>query len=254
MTAGKLLRAYGDREGDGMVQMSFTLATLPGDRAREAAKRFAEAHGLKSPLVVAMEQASPEHTYFVVYGHSVHSVDLSTIHVEELGARPMEREEIEHAAYDLGRKIVVVGACTGSDAHTVGIDAVINYKGYRGDKGLESYKVFDAHNLGAQVENDELAERAKALGADAILVSQVITQRDCHKENARALVDLLEKQGWRDKVILLLGGPRIDNKLARALGFDAGFGPGTTPSQVAAYVVTEVLARSLKRAPRADER
>jgi beta-lysine 5,6-aminomutase beta subunit len=36
-----ILRAYGDREGDGMVQMSFTLRILPSDRAREAAKRFA---------------------------------------------------------------------------------------------------------------------------------------------------------------------------------------------------------------------
>jgi beta-lysine 5,6-aminomutase beta subunit len=58
MTEPKLLRAYGDREGDGMVQLSFTLAVDPGDRAREAAKRFAEAHGLKDPLVTAMEQAA----------------------------------------------------------------------------------------------------------------------------------------------------------------------------------------------------
>lgn len=254
MSAGKLLRAYGDREGDGMVQMSFTLAVLPGDRAREAAKRFAEAHGLKNPLVVAMEQASPEHTYFVVYGHSVHAVDLAAIHVEELAPHVMDRHEVEEAAAALGRKVVIVGACTGSDAHTVGIDAIINYKGFKGDKGLESYKCFDAHNLGAQVENDELARRSRALGADAILVSQVITQRDCHKENARAFVELITREGWRDSVVLLLGGPRIDNKLARELGFDAGFGPGTIPSQVAAYVVNEVLGKTLKKAPRADER
>lgn len=248
----KLLRAYGDREGDGMVQLSFTLAILPGDLAREAAKRFAEAHGLKNPLVVTMEQASPQHTYFVAYGHSVHAVDVSSIHVEELGAHELSRDEVEVAAKKLGRKIVVVGACTGSDAHTVGIDAILNYKGYRGDKGLESYKSFDTHNLGAQVENEELAQRARALGADAILISQIITQRDCHKENARAFVELVEKQGWRDRAILLLGGPRIDNKLARSLGFDAGFGPGTTPGQVAAYLVTEVTAREAKAPPRAQ--
>src|SRR5262249_25578041 len=198
MVEKKLLRAYGDREGDGMVQLSFTLAVLPSDRAREAAKRFAETHGLRDPLVTAMEQCGKEHTYFVVYGHSAHTVDLSTIHVEELSARPLTHDEIDAKAKPLGRKIVVVGACTGSDAHTVGIDAILNYKGFAGEKGLESYKCFDAHNLGAQVENGELAERAKALGADAILVSQVITQRNCHKENSSAFVELLRKQGVRD--------------------------------------------------------
>ena len=243
MSEPNILRAYGDREGDGMVQMSFTLRILPSDRAREAAKRFAEAHGLKSPLVTTMEQSSPEHSYFVVYGHSVHGVDIDAIHVEELGAEKITREEIEARAKTLGRKIVIVGACTGSDAHTVGIDAILNYKGYHGDKGLESYKAFDSHNLGAQVENEELAQRARALGADVILVGQIITQRDCHKENAAALVALLKEQGWRDKVILLLGGPRIDNKLARELGFDAGFGPGTLPSLVAAYIVGELAQK-----------
>jgi beta-lysine 5,6-aminomutase beta subunit len=54
-------------------------------------------------------------------------------------------------------------------------------------------------------------------------------------------VDLLVRQGWRDKVFLFLGGPRIDKELARSLGFDAGLGPGTVPSQVAAYVVNEVV-------------
>ncbi len=244
MAEKELLRAYGDREGDGMVQMSFTLAVLPGDRAREAAKRFAEAHGLRDPLVTAMEQCSKVHTYFVVYGHSSHAVDISDIHVEELAARPLTHDEIDQKAKVLGRKIVVVGACTGSDAHTVGIDAILNYKGFAGEKGLESYKSFDAHNLGAQVENSELAERAKALGADAILVSQVITQRNCHKENAAALVALLKEQGWRDRVVLLLGGPRIDHQLAVDLGFDAGFGPGTKPAVVASYLVERLAGRA----------
>lgn len=242
--AEKLLKAYGDREGDGMVQMSFTLAVKPGDKAREAAKRFAEAHGLRDPLVTTMEEASREHTYFVVYGHSPHTVDLASIEVQELAAQPLTREEIEAQAKKLGRKIVVVGACTGSDAHTVGIDAIINYKGFAGEKGLESYKCFDAHNLGAQVENHELAERAKQLGADAILVSQVITQRNCHKENSAAFVELAKKQGFRDNVVLLLGGPRIDNKLAVELGFDAGFGPGTKPQTVASYLVERFTGRA----------
>lgn len=236
--APNLLRAYGDRRGDGMVQLSFVLEISPSPRAREAAKAFAEAHGIQEPLVATMEACAEGYAYFVVYGHSKHTVDPSALEVPELRTEALSREEIESRIKSrLGRKIVVVGACTGSDAHTVGIDAILNYKGYAGDKGLESYKGFEAYNLGAQVENEQLAARARAVSADAILVSQIITQRNCHKENAAALVELATREGWRKDVVLLLGGPRIDHKLALELGFDAGFGPGTKPSDVASFLV-----------------
>jgi beta-lysine 5,6-aminomutase beta subunit len=240
----KILRAYGDRAGDGLMQLSFTLELPPSPRAKEAARRFAESHGLDDVLVTCMEQCGPEHTYFVAYGHSRHSVDLSRIEVSEADVPDLSKEEIDQrAARELGRKVVLVGACTGSDAHTVGIDAILNIKGYAGEKGLEAYKAFEVHNLGAQVENEALLARAKAVGADALLVSQVITQRGCHKHNARALVERLLERGERDRFLLLLGGPRIDHKLAVSLGFDAGFGPGSLPRHVAAFLVQRMIER-----------
>jgi beta-lysine 5,6-aminomutase beta subunit len=221
-----------------MVHLSFVLELPPGPLAREAAKRFAEMHGLADPLVATMESCAAGFSFFVVYGRSTHAVDSASLDVPEVSTEALSRDELEHRINTrLGRRIVVVGACTGSDAHTVGIDAILNYKGYAGDKGLESYKGFQVHNLGAQVENAHLAARARALRADAILVSQVITQRNCHKENGRALVELLEREGRRDDVVLLLGGPRVDQKLALELGFDSGFGPGTMPAEVASYLV-----------------
>jgi beta-lysine 5,6-aminomutase beta subunit len=119
----------------------------------------------------------------------------------------------------------------------------MNMKGYAGDPGLERYPCFEAVNLGAQVENLDLAREAVERDADAVLVSQVVTQRDVHRDNARRLVDELTRLGRRSRVILLLGGPRIDHKLALELGYDAGFGPGTRPSDVANYLVGEVLRR-----------
>ena len=249
-TRPHLVRAYGDREGDGMLQMSFTLPVAVGPLAREAAKRFAALHGLREPLVTTMEECGPGYAYFVVYGQSSHPIDLSQIDLTEAEIPALDKHEIEERiAHRLGRHVVVVGACTGFDAHTVGIDAILNMKGYAGDKGLESYKGIEAHNLGAQVDNEALLQRALSLQADAILVSQVITQRNSHKDNARALIERMQRDQLRDRFIVLLGGPRIDHKLALELGFDAGFGPGTLPKHVAAFVVEALIERRTSARP-----
>jgi beta-lysine 5,6-aminomutase beta subunit len=200
--------------------------------------------GFEQVHVAHMEAAADRYTFFVVYGQTALGVDLSTIDVPEVVRRKKDFDELNaFALREVGRRVVVLGACTGSDAHAVGIDAIMNMKGYAGDYGLERYPCFDATNLGAQVENARLARLCRDRGADAVLVSQVVTQRDVHKENARQLVEELRRLGVRDRVVALLGGPRIDHRLARELGYDAGFGPGTKPSDVANYVVGEVLRR-----------
>jgi beta-lysine 5,6-aminomutase beta subunit len=243
-TPGPLVRPYGDRQDDGVVQLSFVLPIAPGERAREAAAEVARKMGLTQVLVASMEAAAERYTFFVVYGRTDVAVDLSALQVAEVVTRKKGFDELnELALRELGRRLVVLGACTGSDAHAVGIDAIMNMKGFAGDSGLERYPCFEAINLGAQVENAALAREAVERGADAVLVSQVVTQRDVHRDNARRLVDELTRLGRRQQVILLLGGPRIDHKLALELGYDAGFGPGTRPSDVANYLVGEVLRR-----------
>lgn len=237
------IRAYGDRKDDGRIQLSFTLPVPASGRAREAARRFCEALGLSSITVATMEPAGRGFSFFVVYARSDVVLDYAAIDVPEVTTPEWNFKDVNTLIKErLGRKVIVVGACTGSDAHTVGIDAIINMKGYAGDKGLEAYPWIDAYNLGAQVDNAALLTRARELHADAVLVSQIITQRDVHKDNSQALIELARKQGLRD-LLFLLGGPRIDHKLARELGFDAGFGPGTRPVQVAGYIVAELLAR-----------
>src|SRR2546430_16584465 len=83
------------------------------------------------------------------------------------------------------RKKLVVGGSIGTDAHTVGIDAILNIKGFAGEKGLEYYRELKVVNLGAQVSVPQLVQRARAEKADAVLVSQVVTQRDAHLLNTR---------------------------------------------------------------------
>jgi len=241
---GELVRPYGDRRDDGVVQLSFVLPVPAGERAREAAAQLARKMGLEQVHVAHMEAAADHYTFFVVYGRTSLAVDWSKIDVPEVVARKKGFDELNaFALREVGRRIVVLGACTGSDAHAVGIDAIMNMKGYAGDFGLERYPCFHATNLGAQVENARLARLCLERRADAVLVSQVVTQRDVHKENARQLLDELERAGLRGKVVTLLGGPRIDHRLALELGYDGGFGPGTKPSDVASFIVGAVLRR-----------
>ncbi len=238
------IRAYGDRRDDGVIQISFTLPVPLSDKAKEAARLFCTRLGLVDVKVAAAEPAADNYTFFVVYARADVSLDYATIDVPEIVFRKLGFDDLNKLIEDrISRRVVVLGACTGTDTHTVGIDAILNMKGYSGDYGLERYPWFEAYNLGSQVPNEELIRRAEEKKADAILVSQVVTQRDVHKDNSRQFIDVAKAHGLKGKTILLLGGPRVDHKLAMELGFDAGFGPGTKPSDVANYIVHALLKK-----------
>ncbi len=239
-----LIRAYGDRRDDGVIQLSFTLPVPLSDKAKEAARQFCAKLGLLDVKVAAAEPAADHYTFFVVYARADVSLDYASIDVPEVVFRKLGFDELNKLIEDrIARRVVVLGACTGTDTHTVGIDAILNMKGYSGDYGLERYPWFEAYNLGSQVPNEELIRRAEEKKADAILVSQVVTQRDVHKDNSRQFIDVARAHGLKGKTILLLGGPRVDHKLAVELGFDAGFGPGTRPSDVVNYIVHALLKK-----------
>lgn len=234
----KNVRPYGDTLNDGAVQLSFTLPVEAGEEAREAAKIMAGKMGFEDVSVVHMKDLGIGFTFFVVYGKTRHAVDMTGIKVAKVETDVMSYYEVnDFIRENIGRKVSVVGACTGTDAHTVGLDAIMNMKGYAGEYGLERYPEINAYNMGSQVPNEELVKKAVEVDADAILVSQVVTQKDVHIDNLTELVDLLDAEGLRDKFILIVGGPRINHELALELGFDAGFGPGTLPPAVASYIV-----------------
>ena len=238
------LRAYGDRRDDGVIQLSFTLPVPLSDKAKEAARQFCAKLGLVDVKVAAAEAAADHYTFFIVYARADVSLDYAEIEVPEMVFKKLDFDELNKLIEEkIARRVVVFGACTGTDTHTVGIDAILNMKGYAGDYGLERYPWFEAFNLGSQVPNEELIRRATERKADAILVSQVVTQRDVHKDNSRQFIDVARASGVKGKSLLLLGGPRVDHKLAMDLGFDAGFGPGTKPSDVANFIVHALLRK-----------
>lgn len=235
----QIVRPYGDTTGDGMVQVSFTLPVPHDKRAEGAALQLAAKMGLSPAMLVHAAAMGQAHTFFVVYGSVTHLVDLAAVQVVERDYPLLAAKDVNATIKRvLRRPLVVVGACIGTDAHTVGIDAILNIKGFAGEKGLEYYSEIQVVNLGAQVLVPELVERAQDAGADAVLVSQVVTQRDAHLHNTRQMSAAFREAYPQGQVpVLVAGGPRFDESAAAELGVDRVFGRGTTPSEVASYVV-----------------
>jgi beta-lysine 5,6-aminomutase beta subunit len=235
------VRPYGDTLDDGKVQLSFTLPVPPGPEAEEAALQLIRSWNLHDPAIVFTRDMMNGATLFVAYASSHAGVDYSAIRVPKAQATVLRKQEIEALiAEEIGRPIRVIGACTGTDAHTVGIDAILNVKGIAGHKGLESYAGFTVRNMGAQVTNDELIAAARDFDADAVLVSQIVTQKDVHIQNLTAFIELLEAEGLRDRWALVVGGPRIGHELAMELGFDAGFGRDSFANDVASFLAQQI--------------
>ena len=241
------IKPYGDTMNDGKVQMSFTLPVPCGAEAVEAAKLMMKKMGLENPSVVYYKELTPGFTFFNCYGSCQHTVDYTNIYVPKVESNVMDMYETdEFIKENIGRKVVIVGASTGTDAHTVGIDAIMNMKGYAGHYGLERYDMVEAYNLGSQVPNEEFLAKAIELNADAILVSQTVTQKDVHIQNLTNLIELMEAEGLRDKMIVVCGGPRISHELAKELGYDAGFGANTYADDVISFVAQEYVNRNVK--------
>jgi len=240
-----VVRPYGDTTGDGMVQVSFTLPVPHDKRAEGAALQLAAKMGLDPAMLVHAKQLGTGFTFFVVYGRVNHLVDLDAVTVVERDYPLLAAKEINAAVRSsLRRKLVVVGACIGTDAHTVGIDAILNVKGVAGEKGLEYYRELRVVNLGAQVTVPELVGAARAEKADAVLVSQVVTQKDAHLANTREMsAAFRESYPAGRRPLLVIGGPRFDETMAADLGVDQIFGRGTTPREVASYLVHALTQR-----------
>lgn len=238
------MRPYGDTLNDGMVQLSFTLPVEYGEKAKKAAEEYVSMLNFKNVSVVYAKQIADGFTYFVVYGEAIPDLNYSQVKASDVKTEYMDFYKInEIIEKNIGRKLVAVGATIGTDAHTVGLDAIMNMKGYHGDYGLERYDGFETHNMGAQVTVDDLLIKAQLVEADIILVSQTVTQKDSHIKNFSRFMQIVEKSGLRNKFIILAGGARVTNDLALKLGYDAGFGRGTVASQAASFIVNRFLER-----------
>ena len=244
-----ILRPYGDTTGDGMVQLSFTLPMPSSKIAEGAATQLANKMGMDPAMVVHARPMGADFTFFVVYGRVSHLVDVSQVEVVERDYPLLSPKEANLVIRKgLRRRLVVVGGCIGTDAHTVGIDAILNIKGFAGEKGLEYYREIKVVNLGAQVSVPQLVARAREERADAVLVSQVVSQRDAHIANTREMsAAFRESYPAEKRPLMIVGGPRFDETMSGELGVDRVFARGTTPGEVASYLVEELVNRPRAR-------
>jgi beta-lysine 5,6-aminomutase beta subunit len=239
------MRPYGDATNDGMMQVSFTLPIESSERARQAALELAGQMGLERVQVVHMKAMGPDFTFFVVYGSTKHWIDPDGLVVEERDFPLLSYQEVNRVIREsLKRPLVVVGACTGTDAHTVGLDAILSMKGYAGDHGLEYFPEMRVINMGSQVEPADIVAAVAAENADAVLISQVVTQRDAHILHLKEVREALTEAGQRDGLVLVGGGPRFSPEQAAELGYDRIFGRGTKPSEVASYLAYALTNRA----------
>ncbi len=118
--------------------------------------------------------------------------------------------------------LTVVAGTVGEDEHSVGLREILDIK----HGGIETYGVKYHYLGGTSVPIEKMVDAAIETGAQAILISTIISHGDVHRINMRKLDELCREKGIRDKVILIAGGTQVSADMAAETGMDATFGRG----------------------------
>jgi D-ornithine 4,5-aminomutase subunit beta len=101
------------------------------------------------------------------------------------------------------------------------------------------------HYLGTSVPVSKLVDAAIETGAQAILISTIISHNDIHKAQMKKLADLCVERGIREKIILIAGGTQVNRDMAKETGLDATFGRGTHGIDVVNVMVKILMSRGV---------
>jgi D-ornithine 4,5-aminomutase subunit beta len=227
-----VLRPEVEKHGDGIVCVTLFVPERPR-LAEAAALEMARHMGLDKPEVINRRLMHPaEGSVFEIKGTLAVAVSIDALAVEKKQAL-LGDDEIE--AWVRGRDIHLVAATVGQDEHSVGLHEILDIK----HGGIERYG-FHCHDLGTSVSVEQLLDVAEQTGASAVLASIIVTHADVHMKHMRRLHALARQRGLRRRLVLVVGGTRITDKLARECGMDAGFGHGTTGRNVASFLVRKL--------------
>ena len=226
---GGMIRPEAEWAGDGMMLLQFVV-TEPEEVAREAGIEIARRMGLQDPQVINLMVLHPAEGCFLEVKGKV-AFELKKA---ELKIPPKEvmlpEEEIRAAIKQVGLR--VVAGTVGEDEHSVGLREILDIK----HGGIEKYGV-KYHHLGTSVPVGKLVDAAIETGAQAILISTIISHNDVHRTQMKKLADVCKEKGIRDKIILIAGGTQVTREMAAETGLDATFGRGTKGIHVVDAIV-----------------
>lgn len=234
---GNLVKPEAEWAGDGTILTQF-FVPLPEDTARVYGVEMAKKLGLVDPEVINIQVMHPAEGCFVeVKGKVAFDIDVTTLKVPEKEII-LPEDELREAVKKLGLK--VVAGTVGEDEHSVGLREILDIK----HGGIEKYGV-KYHYLGTSVPVTKLVDAAIETGAQAILISTIISHNDTHRTQMKKLADTCIERGIRDRIILIAGGTQVNREMAKETGLDATFGRGTKGIHVVNAMVKVLKARGV---------
>lgn len=225
-----LIRPEVERYADGTVLLEVFLPVAE-NIAEAAGLEIAKKMNMENPEIIHKQVMHPvEGTFLEIKGKVEFDIDPQTLVIPEK-AKILSAEEIRA---DIKRKpLKIVAATVGEDEHSVGLREIIDIK----HGGLEGFGV-ECHYLGTYMPIEKLVNAAIEIGAEAILISTIITHGDIHKTNMKKLHNYCIEKGIRKKVVLVAGGTQVTDAAAKECGLDKGFGRGTKGIHVASFLVS----------------
>ncbi|WP_206812361.1 D-ornithine 4,5-aminomutase subunit OraE [Paradesulfitobacterium ferrireducens] len=230
------LRPEVEWAGDGMVSVTLF---LPADErtAHFASLEIAKNMNLQDAEVIHKQTLHPaEGTLIELKGRIEVKIDPKGLQIPE-AEEVLNEDEIRARVAE--EPMQVVAATVGEDEHSVGLREILDIK----HGGIEKFGI-KYHYLGTSVPVSKVVDAAMEAGADAILISTIITHGEVHRLNMERLHQLCIERGVRERFILVGGGTQVKPELAKAWGMDGGFGRGAKGIDVASFLVK---ARDQKR-------
>ncbi len=234
---GNLIKPEAEWAGDGTVLIQLFVPQNE-DIAPAYALEMAKKMGLLDPQVInTMIMQAAEGCFVEVKGKVAFDIDKSTLKIPEKEII-LPEDELREVVKKLGIKIVA--GTVGEDEHSVGMREILDIK----HGGIEKYGV-KYHYLGTSVPLGKLVDAAIETGAQAILISTIISHNDVHRTQMKKLAELCQEKGVRDQLVLIAGGTQVNQDMARETGLDATFGRGTKGIQVVNAIVKVLKARGV---------